>query len=130
MKKPETSCLLSTYWKVLGSCILQDCICFMVKSIFIGQQLSQLVPSPTFFCENTETLARLSFPLTHRPVTHTPPAHTPHPPPEHRCLCSQRMFTMSSFFLFFFLSVRKFRALLPPHHPLFLLCSRSLQEFV
>lgn len=116
-KKPEKSCLLSTYWKVLGSCILQDCICFMVKSIFIGQQLSQLVPSWIFFCENAETLARFVFSWpTYCHINLPPP---PPLPQKALVLVLARMFTMSSFCL----CVRKFSTLRPP-------CSPTLQEFV
>lgn len=60
--------------------MLQDCICFMVKSIFIGQQLSQLVPSWTFFCEKRRDTC--SFVFSWPTYCHvTPPA--PLEPPPH-----------------------------------------------
>lgn len=120
--------MLSTYWKVLGSCISQDCICLMVKSIFIGQQLSQLVPSRTFFCENTETLARLSFFFSSPHLLshgHPPPSLLPlrfnpavlpllnpltRPPPKVPELGACK----DVYNVFIFFLCEKFRTLLPP----------------
>lgn len=76
----------------IGKC-LALVFCFMMKSIFIGQQLSQLVPSWTFFCEINSHICSFGLSLpTYCHTTLPPPPQTTVP-----VLVLARMFTMSSF---------------------------------
>lgn len=106
MKKPEK---LTFAINIMESAWL---LYFAGLSLFHGEEyiywpavVSNLVPSPTFFCENTETLACLSFsrpppdPATHSPLPlpPTPTTTTTTPPLKYQSWCSQGCLQMSSF---------------------------------
>lgn len=84
--------------KVLGSCILQDCLCFMVKSIFIGQQFVSI------WC-----LVEHSSVTTHRDTCsfcRCPPPLLP-PPPPRPTHCLTHSPSSSSFLLLLLLPTQK-----------------------
>lgn len=83
-KKPEKSCLLSTYWK--SAWLLYFCRTVFVswwRSIFIGRQFVSIwcLVEHSSVRTHTETLAHLSSPCPAPPLPPDPPTVTQAPPP-------------------------------------------------